>query len=132
MLRGQARAASEGAQAAQQAGYLKAAANGVMSKASTVSLPLQGTVGCLPSSAEAVFESERPSLHVQARLWWCAALHGNQFLQRAVQEGTLVALRTRSRPAPAAAEEDDDLAAAIAASLADAGAPPTLTLSALV
>ena len=40
-----------------------------------------------------------------------------------------MALRTRSRPAPAAAEEDDDLAAAIAASLADAGASPELTFT---
>ena len=40
------------------------------------------------------------------------------------QAGTLVALRTRPRPAPAAGsagDEEDDLAAAIAASLADAG-----------
>lgn len=40
------------------------------------------------------------------------------------QAGTLVALRTRPRPAPAAGsagDEENDLAAAIAASLADAG-----------
>ncbi|KAK9819403.1 hypothetical protein WJX81_007388 [Elliptochloris bilobata] len=71
----QARAASQGAQDARQAGYLNAAAEGVMSKASA--------------------------------------------------GGTLVALRTRLRPAAIAAgapgDEDDDLAAAIAASLADAG-----------
>lgn len=58
----------------------------------------------------------------------CALLHDKLVLQWGVQEGTLVALRTRSRPAPAAADEDGDLAAAIAASLADAGAPPTQTI----
>ena len=68
----QARAASEGAQAAQQAGYLKAAANGVMSKASTVCPP--GAAGRLPGlPSQSVVESlGGPVSHLRAPIGWAS------------------------------------------------------------